>query len=118
MTIETKEDDKQVHEFCLKIKKYLELENVSVLAGAGTSFHLGAPLIREIPNELKKELEEIIKKYFDENAKPSYEDLFNCLQADRYLNNMRGSDVEGIIKAIVAMQKWLFTSCDTKKNNI
>ena len=28
-------------EMKLRIKKYLELENVSVLAGAGTSFDLG-----------------------------------------------------------------------------
>ena len=46
----------------LKVKKYLELENVSVLAGAGTSFHLGAPVIRTIPAGLKAQCtEEIIK---------------------------------------------------------
>lgn len=38
-----KTDDTQ--EIKLRIKKYLELENVSFLAGAGTSFHLGAPII-------------------------------------------------------------------------
>ena len=37
------EDSKDIQEIKLKVKKYLELENVSVLAGAGTSFHLGAP---------------------------------------------------------------------------
>ena len=59
----------------LKVKKYLELENVSVLAGAGTSFHLGAPTIRTIPEELKKQCKEDVKAYFGENFDPSYEDL-------------------------------------------
>ena len=43
------EDSKDIQEIKLKVKKYLELENVSVLAGAGTSFHLGAPIIRTLP---------------------------------------------------------------------
>ena len=43
------EIDNTFQEIKLRIKKYLELENVSVLAGAGTSFHLGAPIILEIP---------------------------------------------------------------------
>lgn len=46
-------NDKTMQELKLRIKKYLELENVSILAGAGTSFHLGAPIIHEVPDELK-----------------------------------------------------------------
>ncbi len=38
--------DETIQQIKLRIKKYLELENVSVLAGAGASFHLGAPIKR------------------------------------------------------------------------
>lgn len=102
----------------LRVKKYLELENVSVLAGAGTSFHLGAPVIRTIPSELKIQCEDEIKKYFGEGADPSYEDLFNCLQADRYIGERKGTCVCEINKSIAKMQKWLFENCNTQKTGI
>ena len=105
-------------ELRLKIKKYLELENVSILAGAGTSFHLGAPVIREIPDELKKICKQDIEKYFEKDANPSYEDLFNCLQADRFLNEKKGVCVCDINKSIIEMQKWLFNNCNVKKTTI
>lgn len=77
-------------QYKLKVKKYLELENVSVLAGAGTSFHLGAPVIRTIPKELKSKCTDEIIRYFGKDADPSYEDLVNCLQADRYMKEKKG----------------------------
>lgn len=100
-----------------KVKKYLELENVSVLAGAGTSFHLGAPIIRTIPEELKEQCQEEITNYFGKDADPSYEDLINCLQADRYLNEKKGVYVDKINQSIAKMQKWLFENCNTQKNS-
>jgi len=99
----------------LKVKKYLELENVSVLTGAGTSFHLGAPVIRTIPDELKMQCTEEISKYFKEEDKPSFEDLFNCLQADRYMRIKKGTCICDIKTSIVKMQKWLFKNCNTEK---
>src|SRR5690606_17581647 len=102
----------------LKVKKYLELENVSVLMGAGTSFHLGAPIIRTIPKELKDQCSTEITTYFGEGANPSYEDLFNCLQADRYLHEMKGEDVTTLNASMVKMQKWLFEQCDTNTTTI
>lgn len=42
------QNDQRIQELRIKIKKYLELENVSFLLGAGTSFHLGAPIIRRV----------------------------------------------------------------------
>lgn len=102
----------------LRVKKYLELENVSVLAGAGTSFHLGAPVIRTIPSELKSQCKDEITKYFGEGADPSYEDLFNCLQADRYIGHKRGICVCEINRSIAKMQKWLFENCNTQKTEI
>ena len=45
---------KEYKEIQLLIKKYLSLENVNFLTGAGTSFHLGAPVIREVPEGLKE----------------------------------------------------------------
>jgi hypothetical protein len=102
----------------LRIKKYLELENVSFLFGAGSSFHLGAPVIRTIPQELKNECLSEIANYFGVDANPSFEDLFNCLQADRYLHEMRGQDIVVINASMVKMQKWLFEQCDTNKTAI
>ena len=102
----------------LKIKKYLELENVSVLFGAGSSFHLGAPVIRSIPEELKDECIPEITEYFGAGANPSYEDLFNCLQADLYLKKMKGEALADIEQSMVKMQKWLFVQCDTNKTTL
>lgn len=42
------QNDQRIQELRIKIKKYLELENVSFLLGAGTSFHLGTPIIRHV----------------------------------------------------------------------
>jgi len=102
----------------LRIKKYLGLENVSVLTGAGTSFHLGAPVIRSIPAELKVLCEADITTYFGKDGNPSYEDLFNCLQADRYLKEKKKEDISSINKSISNMQEWLFKNCDTEKTEI
>lgn len=102
----------------LRIKKYLGLENVSVLTGAGTSFHLGAPVIRNIPAKLKVLCEADITTYFGKDANPSYEDLFNCLQADRYLKEKKKEDISSINKSISNMQEWLFKNCDTEKTEL
>ncbi len=102
----------------LRIKKYLGLENVSVLTGAGTSFHLGAPVIRSIPDGLKEICEADITTYFSEGANPSYEDLFNCLQADRYIKEKKGEDISSINTSIANMQEWLFQNCNTEKTTI
>lgn len=105
-------------QYKLKVKKYLELENVSVLAGAGTSFHLGAPVIRTIPKELKSKCTDEIIRYFGKDADPSYEDLVNCLQADRYMKEKKGVCVCEINESIAKMQKWLFENCNTQKTKI
>ncbi|WP_312822696.1 SIR2 family protein [Epilithonimonas sp.] len=102
----------------LKVKKYLELENVSFLFGAGSSFHLGAPVIRTIPQPLKDQCLDETAHYFGKGADPSYEDLFNCLQADRYLKEMKKEDVSSLNSSMVKMQKWLFEQCDTNKTSI
>lgn len=98
------------------IKKYLSLENVSFLMGAGTSFHLGAPIIRNIPPDLEVICKDVIKEYFGEGGNPSYEDLFNCLQADRYMKEKKGEPIREIQDKIQEMQKWLFKNCNT--NNL
>lgn len=114
------EDNKKqnIQSLKLKLKKYLELENVSILAGAGTSWHLGAPTIRKIPDELKKEMSKEINLYFSKNSEPSYEDLFNCLQADKFLKINKNENTDEIQKLIHKMQKWLFSNCDTEKTSL
>ena len=107
-------DSNNFEKYKQKVKKYLELENVSILAGAGTSFHLGAPTIREIPDELKKQCENEIAEYFSENTSPSFEDLVNCLQADRFVKINKGGSVDSIDESILKMQKWLFEKCDIR----
>ncbi len=99
----------------LRVKKYLGLENVSVLAGAGTSWHLGAPVIRNIPEGLKPICEKDIETYFGKGQNPSFEDLFNCLQADRYIKTKRKESTTEIDNSIKEMQKWLFDNCNTQK---
>lgn len=111
------EIDNTFQEMKLRIKKYLELENVSVLAGAGTSFHLGAPIIREIPEELRPKLSIKINEYFPSNSKPSYEDLFNCLQAEKFIKEKKNEDTSVLNEKINLMQKWLFYNCNTEKTD-
>ena len=107
-----------MQELKLRLRKYLELENVSILTGAGTSFHLGSPIIRKIPSDLKNELKSQIENYFTDIEKPSYEDLFNCLQADKFLKIQKGENYETIQNCIYKMQEWLFKKCDTNKTKI
>ena len=105
-------------EIQLRIKKYLSLENVSFLTGAGTSFHLGAPVIRDIPSGLKDVCKDAIAEYFKVDATPSYEDLFNSLQAAKFLTANKGEDTTKIQETIKAMQKWLFENCNTETTTI
>lgn len=110
--------DKLIEEYKQKVKKYLELENVSVLTGAGTSFHLGAPVIRTIPEPLKTDCEKEITEYFGYGKDPSFEDLVNCLQADRFLKEKKSVCFCEQNKSIAKMQKWLFDNCNTEKTTI
>ena len=112
------DDSKSFQEIKLRIKKYLELENVSVLTGAGTSFHLGAPIIREVPEGLIDICKESIEEYFGVGGNPSYEDLFNCLQADKYLKEKKHEDISSIQTVMSKMQKWLFDNCNTQKSTL
>lgn len=102
----------------LRVKKYLGLENVSVLAGAGTSWHLGAPVIRNIPDELKQICVKDIVTYFGKDKDPSFEDLMNCLQADRFIKEKKKESTTEINNSIKAMQKWLFDNCNTEKTTL
>lgn len=108
-------EEKKITELKLRIKKYLNLEHVNVLAGAGTSYHLGAPIIRDLPDQLKTKLEKEIKQYFPESESPSYEDLFNCLQADRFITKNKQEPTDEIDNSIRVMQNWLFDNCNTEK---
>lgn len=121
LDMEQEEKDKQIQRLKLKIKKYLELENVSVLVGAGGSFHIGAPVIRNIPNDLRTQLHTSILKYFGKEPdfnNISYEDLFNCLQADYFLNEKKGTDNTDIQRDITIMQRWLYENCNTDLCNL
>lgn len=102
----------------IRVKKYLGLENVSILAGAGTSWHIGAPVIRNIPIALKQACEKDIETYFGKDADPSYEDLLNCLQADRFIKQKKGQVTAEIDTSIKKMQKWLFDNCNTEKTTL
>lgn len=102
----------------IRVKKYLGLENVSILAGAGTSWHLGAPVIRTIPEGLKQICTKDIETYFGEGKDPSFEDLFNCLQADRYIKIKKGEPTTEIDTSIANMQQWLFDKCNTAKTTL
>lgn len=118
----TIERSRMLQEWRIRIKKYLELENVSVLVGAGGSYHLGAPIIRELSGcgglstVLKgQSLDTLKETYFSPGADPSYEDLFNCLQADIFLLRQKGNSAEKQEEAISGMQQWLYNNCDVRK---
>ena len=111
-------DNGSLEKLKLKVKRYLELDNVSVLSGAGTSFHLGAPIIRTVPDDLAKPCSGMIKKYFGKDAKPSYEDLFNCLQAESFLLQKKGKSDARIATMMRKMQTWLFDNCNTEKMHV
>lgn len=102
----------------IRVKKYLGLENVSILAGAGTSWHLGAPVIRTIPEGLKQTCKKDIETYFGVDKNPSFEDLFNCLQADRYIKSKKGESTKDIDGSIKKMQQWLFENCNTANTEL
>ena len=110
--------DTETETLRLKIKRYLEPDNVSILAGAGTSFHLGAPIIRTVPDDLAKSCAKGIEKYFGKGAKPSYEDLFNCLQAESFLSQKKGRKVLTNATLMQKMQNWLFDNCNTERCEI
>lgn len=110
--------DTETETLRLKIKRYLELDNVSILAGAGTSFHLGAPLIRTVPDDLSKRCGWAIDQCFGRGAKPSYEDLFNCLQANYFLLQKKGKNASRYVALMQNMQRWLFEHCNTEKCEI
>jgi len=79
---------------------------------------LGAPIIRNVPDGLKEICQTSIDEYFPASATPSYEELFNCLQADRYVKEKKGEDVDAINSTLQEMQKWLFKNCDTQQTSI
>lgn len=110
--------DAETETLRLKIKRYLELDNVSILAGAGTSFHLGAPIIRTVPDGLAKLCSSAIDQYFGKGATPSYEDLFNSLQANSFLLQNKGKNASKCLAMMQNMQKWLFDNCNTEKCEI
>lgn len=112
------QNDPRIQELRIKIKKYLELENVSFLLGAGTSFHLGAPIIRHVKDCKGLDVVKEVKKYFANEVEPSYEDLFNCLQADIFLAKQKKGDFSKQEKSIRKMQKWLFDHCNTELTTI
>jgi SIR2-like domain len=102
----------------IRVKKYLGLENVSILAGAGTSWHLGAPVIRTIPEGLNQTCKKNIETYFGVDKNPSFEDLFNCLQADRYIKSKKRESTKEIDESIKNMQQWLFENCNTANTKL
>lgn len=112
----------KLQETKLKVKRYLELENVSILAGAGASFHLGAPVIRQASDMVSSEgdgenptIEKSIKKAMGDYKADdkSLEVLLNCLKADRYVRQQKGEDIESIDESIRQIQEWLFDKCNT-----
>ena len=116
----------------LRIKNYLELDNVSILAGAGTSYHIGAPLVRNIPSEIHDKISknvEIKDFYLSElssisNGKPgssssvSLEDFLNFIQAERYIASSKGVEIDKYGKLIRSIQAELFKLCNTESAHL
>ena len=96
-----------------KIKNYLQLDNVSFLFGTGSSIHLGAAGIQNIPAQVElditssdsNELKEDFKKYVTALQKPMLESLtpekdkkfkdereWDLIFDDTYIRNYEGED--------------------------
>lgn len=96
-----------------KIKNYLQLDNVNFLFGTGSSIHLGAAGIQNIPSQVEKdiaasdsqELKEDFKKYVCtlqksmlDNLKPEKDKKFtdergwNIIHDGTYIRNYEGED--------------------------
>ena len=81
------------------IKNYLQLDSVNFLFGTGSSIHLGAASIQNIPkqaeedimNSVDKELQEDFKKYITQLQK-SLKDA-NAAKKDEKFKDERGWDV-------------------------
>lgn len=112
------QESQSIQEIQIKIKKYLELDNVSFLVGAGGSFHLGAPIIRKVKDCKGLKISTDVEKYYRKDKDPSYEELFNCLQADIFLNEQMGGSADAQRNSIKTMQRWLFENCNTERTTI
>ena len=96
-----------------KIKNYLQLDNVSFLFGTGSSIHLGAAGIQNIPSQVEKdiaatdsdELKEDFKKYICALQKPMLDSLkpeknkkfqdergWDLIYDGTYIRNYEGED--------------------------
>ncbi|MBP7654596.1 SIR2 family protein [Candidatus Dependentiae bacterium] len=117
-----KKEESDIQKIKLRIKNYLELDNVSLLIGAGASFHLGAPIIRKIPQQIIDDInkDKKLNKFYDEkfkainNSEISLEEFLNFLIAERYLLQTQKKDTENHIKLISAIQTSLFKLCNTQ----
>ncbi len=127
--IGTKEET-DVQKVKVRLKNYLELDNVSVLVGAGTSYHLGAPVIRTISDDIHSLLSDNpkIKQFYgeklselaggtEENAhlKVSLEDFLNFLQAERFTAEKKGKNIDKHTLLIKGIQLVLFKLCNTEE---
>ena len=103
---EKEKKEKKTKETQQRIKKYLELENVSILAGAGASYHLGIPTMKNSFNDLKKhaKVKNKITKYFESPENKTLEDLLNCLQADRFIKQHKNKKDNTIDKTMLALR--------------
>ena len=114
---EKEKKEKKTKETQQRIKKYLELENVSILAGAGASYHLGIPTMKNSFNDLKKhaKVKNKITKYFESPENKTLEDLLNCLQADRFIKQHKNKKDNTIDKTIKNIQRYLFKECNIEQ---
>ena len=125
------EQENDLKRLKLLMKKYLELDNVSILAGAGTSYHLNAPVIRAIPQAIHDALssDASVKAEYAQRLKevasdanqsdmPSLESFINYLQAERFTLAARHQEIGSIDELIRAIQKTLFQLCNTETQSL
>lgn len=124
----------------LKIKNYLELDNVSFLVGAGASYHLGCATITDFPRAIEDEIPEEHTKLFenvirnlqrkdkeapidrvsgdDSDIQVPYEKVLDYLSARTFAAELCGQDTEKYSRLIAVIKKGLFSLCNTQKTII
>ena len=85
-----------------KIKNYLQLDNVSFLFGTGSSIHLGAAGIQNIPKQVEKDIEALS----DANVKADFKKYVTTLQKSLLEDAKPEQDKEFTYEVIKGAEKW------------
>ena len=95
-------------------RDYLELDNVSFLFGTGSSIHLGAASIQNIPHSVKKEINE----NHDTDIVDDFKKYVQKLQSKKNVSMERGDIVTDANGWTYAFDGDYYCNCDVKEEEV